>query len=285
MLCNHGLGPTDTLRGALSIPDINAGVSRAIRVTENRSTVAEQRIYGLHAVSAALHYEPEQVQELWIERQRRDGRIQALLDVAATHGTPVRVAERVAMDRLSGGARHQGVIARLVIAQRTYGEADLPELLAATAEPALLLVLDGVQDPHNLGACLRSAAAAGTHAVIAPTDRAAGLNATVRKVACGAAEMMPFIPVTNLARTLRDLQKQGVWMIGAAGEAETSAYTVDFTLPTAIVLGAEEKGLRRLTREVCDRLVRIPLVSGGVASLNVSVAAGVLLFEARRQRG
>jgi len=247
--------------------------------------VVEQRIYGLHAVAAALHYEPEQVQELWIERQRRDGRIQALLDTAATHRTPVRLIERAELDRLSGGARHQGVIARLVIAQRTYGEADLPELLAATAEPALLLVLDGVQDPHNLGACLRSAAAAGVHAVIAPVDRAAGLNATVRKVACGAAAITPFVPVTNLARTLRDLQQQGVWMIGAAGEAEASVYTVDFTLPTAIVLGAEEKGLRRLTREGCDRLVRIPLAAGGVESLNVSVAAGVFLFEARRQRG
>ena len=246
--------------------------------------MAESQIYGLHAVAAALRYEPEHVQELWIERQRRDGRIQALLDAAATHGSPVRLIERAELDRLSGGARHQGVIARLAIAQRTYREADLPELLAATAEPALLLVLDGVQDPHNLGACLRSAAAAGVHAVIAPVDRAAGLNATVRKVACGAAAITPFVPVTNLARTLRDLRQQGVWIIGAAGEAEASLYTVDFTLPTAIVLGAEEKGLRRLTREGCDRLARIPLAAGGVESLNVSVAAGVLLFEARRQR-
>ncbi len=246
--------------------------------------MAEQQIYGLHAVAAALRYEPEQVQELWIERQRRDGRIQALLDAAEAHGAPVRLAERAELDRLSGGARHQGVIARLATAQRAYDEADVPELLAVATEPALLLVLDGVQDPHNLGACLRSAAAAGVHAVIAPVDRAAGLNATVCKVACGAAAITPFIPVTNLARTLRQLQEQGIWIVGAAGEAETSLYAVDFTLPTAIVLGAEDKGLRRLTREACDRLARIPLKAGGVESLNVSVAAGVFLFEARRQR-
>ena len=246
--------------------------------------MAEQQIYGLHAVAAALRYEPEQVQELWIERQRRDGRIQALLDAAEAHGAPVRLAERAELDRLSGGARHQGVIAQLATAQRAYNEADVPELLAVATEPALLLVLDGVQDPHNLGACLRSAAAAGVHAVIAPVDRAAGLNATVRKVACGAAAITPFIPVTNLARTLRQLQEQGIWIVGAAGEAETSLYAVDFTLPTAIVLGAEDKGLRRLTREGCDRLARIPLKAGGVESLNVSVAAGVFLFEAQRQR-
>ena len=252
---------------------------------EGITSVAEQRIYGLHAVAAALRYEPEQVQELLVERQCRDGRIQALLDVAATHGTQVRLTDRAELDRLSGGIRHQGVMARLAVQQRTYSEADLPALLAATVEPALLLALDGVQDPHNLGACLRSAAAAGVHAVIAPVDRAVGLNATVRKVACGAAEITPFIPVTNLARALRDLKDQGVWIIGAAGEAEAGLYAVDFTLPTVIVLGAEEKGLRRLTREVCDRLAQIPLAAGGVESLNVSVAAGVFLFEARRQRG
>ena len=146
-------------------------------------------------------------------------------------------------------------------------------------------VLDGVQDPHNLGACLRGAAAAGVHAVIVPNDRAVGLNATVRKVACGAADIVPLVPVTNLARTLRVLREQGVWVVGAAGEAETSLYQVDFTVPTAIVLGAEEKGLRRLTREVCDHLARIPMAEGGVESLNVSVATGIFLFEARRQRG
>jgi len=247
--------------------------------------VAEEWIHGLHAVAAALRYEPRQLRGLWVERQRRDARIQSLLDEAASRGVPIRQADRSELDRLSGGVRHQGILAQLAAQQRAYGEADLPALLAAATGPALLLVLDGVQDPHNLGACLRSAAAAGVQAVIAPADRAAGLNATVRKVASGAAEIVPFVSVTNLARTLRWLQEQGVWIVGAVGEAEDNLYRVDFTLPTAIVLGAEEKGLRRLTRELCDRLARIPMVEGGVESLNVSVATGVFLFEARRQRG
>ncbi len=247
--------------------------------------MAEEWIHGLHAVAAALRYEPRQLRGLWVERQRRDARIQSLLDEAASRGVPIRQADRSELDRLSGGVRHQGILAQLAAQQRAYGEADLPALLAAAIGPALLLVLDGVQDPHNLGACLRSAAAAGVQAVIAPADRAAGLNATVRKVASGAAEIVPFVSVTNLARTLRWLQEQGVWIVGAVGEAEDNLYRVDFTLPTAIVLGAEEKGLRRLTRELCDRLARIPMVEGGVESLNVSVATGVFLFEARRQRG
>lgn len=245
---------------------------------------AEEWVHGFHAVAAALKYEPEQVRGLWVERQRRDGRLQALLDEAAGRGVPIRQADRPEMDRLSGGARHQGVLARLAVRRQACGEADLSDLLAAATGSALLLVLDGVQDPHNLGACLRSAAAAGVCAVIAPADRAVGLNATVRKVACGAAEIVPFVQVTNLARTLRWLREQGVWIVGAVGEAEDSLYRVDFTPPTAIVLGAEEIGLRRLTREVCDRLARIPMAEGGVESLNVSVAAGIFLFEARRQR-
>ena len=246
--------------------------------------MAEELIHGMHAVAAALKYESEQLRGLWVESQRRDARTQALLEEAAKRDVPIRAVNRAELDRMSGGARHQGIVARLAVQQRTHDEADLPALLTA-AEPALLLVLDGVQDPHNLGACLRGAAAAGAQAVIAPVDRAAGLNATVRKVACGAAEIVPFIAVTNLARTLRELRQNGLWIVGAAGEADTSLYEVDFTLPTAIVLGAEEKGLRRLTREVCDRLARIPMAESGVESLNVSVAAGVFLFEARRQRG
>lgn len=246
--------------------------------------MADDVIHGLHAVVAALKYEPEQLRGLWVERQRRDARMQAVLDEAAVHGVAIHPVDRAELDRLSGGARHQGIVAQLAIRPRRYDEADVPELLAAANEPALLLVLDGVQDPHNLGACLRSAAAAGVHAVIAPADRAASLNATVRKVACGAAEITPFIAVTNLARTLRSLQEQGVWIVGAAGEAEASVYQVDLTPPTALVLGAEEKGLRRLTRDVCDRLARIP-IARSMESLNVSVAAGIFLFEARRQRG
>lgn len=246
--------------------------------------MAEELIYGLHAVTAALQYEPEPVRGLWVERQRRDRRIQAVLDQATAQGIAVHLADRAELDRLTGTGRHQGIAARLTVRQQTRSEADLPTLLTAAAGPPLLLVLDGVQDPHNLGACLRSAAAAGVHAVLAPADRSASLNATVRKVACGAAEIVPLITVTNLARALRDLQAQGLWIVGAAGEAADSLYEVDFTPPTAIVLGGEEKGLRRLTREVCDRLAGIPMAEGGVESLNVSVATGIFLFEARRQR-
>jgi 23S rRNA (guanosine2251-2'-O)-methyltransferase len=246
--------------------------------------LAGERVYGLHAVAAALKYEPDRVRALWVERQRRDARLRSVLEAVA-ETIPVHLVDRAELDRLSGGARHQGIVAGLEARRPGLDEADLPGLLDAVVGPALFLVLDGIQDPHNLGACLRSAAAAGVHAVIAPADRAVGLNATVRKVASGAAEITPFVPVTNLARTLRSLREQGVWIVGAAGEAEHSLYDVDFSLPTAIVLGAEEKGLRRLTREVCDRLARIPLAEGGVESLNVSVAAGVFLFEARRRRG
>ena len=244
-----------------------------------------EAIHGIHAVAAALKYEPEQLSGLWVERQRRDGRLQALLEQATACGVAVHYADRAELDRLSDGARHQGIVARLVGRPPTWHEDDLPDVLARANGSALLLVLDGVQDPHNLGACLRSAAAAGVHAVLAPADRAVGLTATVRKVACGAADIVPFMQVTNLARTLRNLREQGVWLVGAAGEVEMSLYQVDFTAPTAIVLGAEEKGLRRLTREVCDHLARIPLAVGGIESLNVSVAAGIFLFEARRQRG
>ena len=246
--------------------------------------MADELIHGWHAVAAALEYEPEQVRGLWVERQRRDGRMQALLDQAARHGVAVHLTARAELDRISGGARHQGVVARLAVRQRILNEADLSTLLAAVEGALLLLVLDEVQDPHNFGACLRSAAAAGVHAVIIPADRSVGLNATVRKVACGGAEIVPVVTVTNLARALRALQEQGVWIIGAAGEAADSVYDVDFTPSTAIVLGGEEKGLRRLTREACDRLARIPMIKGGVESLNVSVAAGIFLFEAQRQR-
>lgn len=244
----------------------------------------ETWIYGIHAITAALRYEPTRLRGLWVERQRQRGRIQAVLDEALNYGIAIHEAERTELDRKSGNAHHQGIVACMTVEPSRHDESDLPTLLAAAAGPALLLALDGVQDPHNLGACLRSAAAAGVDAVIAPADRAVGLNATVRKVACGAADIVPFVQVVNLARTLRALQEQGVWVIGATGEAAASLYEIDLTPPTAIVLGAEEKGLRRLTRDVCDRLVAIPMAESGVESLNVSVATGIFLFEARRQR-
>ncbi|MFO1429612.1 MAG: 23S rRNA (guanosine(2251)-2'-O)-methyltransferase RlmB [Candidatus Competibacteraceae bacterium] len=240
-------------------------------------------IFGLHAVTAALRHDPAGVQGLWVEPRRHDARLRALLETAAQQHIPVHPVERAELDRLSGHARHQGVLARCISHIKEWTEHELPALLEAAQGQALLLVLDGVQDPHNLGACLRSADAAGVQAVLAPADRAVGLTPTVRKVACGAAETVPFIQVGNLARTLRALQQQGLWLIGAAGEAEKTLHEMDFTGPVAIILGAEEKGLRRLTRECCDHLARIPM-AGSVESLNVSVATGIFLFEAVRQR-
>ncbi|MCP5425568.1 MAG: 23S rRNA (guanosine(2251)-2'-O)-methyltransferase RlmB [Gammaproteobacteria bacterium] len=244
----------------------------------------EHYLYGLHAVLSALRRNAGSIQTIWAEQRRRDQRLRQLLDEAERQQVRVEWAERDTLDRLSQGARHQGVVAQYAGSTApSWDERDLPALLAEVDGPPLLLVLDGVQDPHNLGACLRSADAAGVHAVIAPADRAVGLTPAVRKVACGAAEVVPFIQVTNLARTLRQLQELGLWMIGAAGEAEQSLYQTDLSGPLAIVVGAEEKGLRRLTRETCDGLAHIPML-GSVESLNVSVATGIFLFEALRQR-
>ncbi|HMZ10331.1 MAG TPA: 23S rRNA (guanosine(2251)-2'-O)-methyltransferase RlmB [Plasticicumulans sp.] len=245
--------------------------------------MSEELIYGLHAVGAALRHEPQRLRGLWVDRRRRDARIKELLALAEAAGVRVYAEDAEALDRQCGGERHQGVFARMKVAERQWREDELDALLDAIEGPALLLVLDGVQDPHNLGACLRSADAAGVHAVLAPNDRAAGLTPTARKVACGAAEHVPFIPVTNLARTLRELKQRGIWLVGAAGEAEADLYAMDLAGPVALVLGAEEKGLRRLTREECDYLAHIPM-TGTVESLNVSVATGVFLFEALRQR-
>lgn len=241
-----------------------------------------QFIFGIHAVTALLTHDPSSIQQIWVARSRRDVRIQGLLEAAAQQGVPVFPESSSALNRLSGGIRHQGVIAKHRDNFTERNEADLPHVLAAVQAP-LLLVLDGIKDPHNLGACLRSADAAGVHAVLVPADRAVGLTATVRKVSCGASETVPLFQVTNLARSLRMLQASGLWIVGADGSAETDFYALDFTGPTAIVLGAEQKGLRHLTRQICDFLVRIPM-SGNVQSLNVSVAAGVFLFEAVRQR-
>ena len=242
-----------------------------------------EKIYGVHAVEALLRHHPKRVKQVWLAEGRSEPRVQALVELATQNKVAIGQAERREMDVWVEGV-HQGVVADVSPSQ-VWGEAMLDELLDRTEGAPLLLVLDGVTDPHNLGACLRSADAAGALAVIVPKDKSATLTPVVRKVACGAAAITPFIPVTNLARTLRRLREQGVWIIGAAGEAETRLYQVDFTAPTAIVLGAEDKGLRRLTREGCDRVARIPLKAGGVESLNVSVAAGIFLFEARRQRG
>ena len=244
---------------------------------------ARELIYGLHAVAAALQRDPARVLEIQAaEGMRAQARLAQILSEASAVGIPVRYVPRDTLDQLVAEGAHQGIVAWQKPA-RASNEADLDKLLASLTVPPLLLVLDGVQDPHNLGACLRTADAAGVHAVIAPRDRAVGLTPIVRKVASGAAENMPFIQVTNLARTLRELKDKGIWLVGADGEAEMEIFAADLRGPLALVMGAEGQGLRRLTREHCDFLTRIPM-AGTVESLNVSVAAGIFLFEAVRQR-
>jgi len=241
-------------------------------------------IFGLHAVEAALKRDSSTIEQLWCDTQRKDRRVRDLAVLAENQGIkPLWVQKRELESLLPDEARHQGVAAR-VRGIAEHNESFLEQLLVGLEEPALLLVLDGVTDPHNVGACLRSADAAGVHAVIAPRDRACGLTPVVRKVASGAAETVPFIQVTNLARTLKSLRDAGLWVIGTALEdASTSLFQTRLTGAVALVLGAEGKGLRRLTRENCDELVYIPMV-GTVQSLNVSVATGICLFEAVRQR-
>lgn len=241
-----------------------------------------EKIYGLHAVGALLRHHPKRVKQVWLAEGRGDPRVQVLIELAAQARVSVGQCERREMDAWVEGV-HQGVVAEVSPSQ-VWGEAMLDELLDRAEGPPLLLVLDGVTDPHNLGACLRTADAAGALAVIVPKDKSATLNATVRKVACGAAEVIPLVAVTNLARTLEKLQQKGLWVVGTAGEAEQSLYAQDLTGPIVLVMGAEGRGMRRLTREHCDYLVRLPM-AGSVSSLNVSVATGVCLFEALRQRG
>lgn len=243
---------------------------------------AEQLVCGIHAVNAALTRSGH-VAELWIDSGRRsDARLRSLIDAATAQDIPLRFVALTEIDRLATNLRHQGVVGR-VNSTPVYSEHDLERIIEQHGKKLLLLILDGVQDPHNLGACLRTADAAGVHAVIAPRDRAAGLTAAVRKVACGGAESVPFIQVTNLARTLRYCKEQGVWLVGATGEADMHLGEADLQGPIGMVLGAEESGLRRLTKEHCDSLVRIPML-GQVESLNVSVATGICLYEVLRQR-
>jgi len=243
--------------------------------------MAESRIiHGFHAVNARLRQNADSVFEIYIDPARRDPRARDLLKLAESSGVRVIHADGKRLDGMAGNTRHQGVAARVNAAQKVQ---HLDDVLDTLTEPPLLLVLDGVQDPHNLGACLRSADAFGVHAVIAPKDRAVGINATVEKVACGAAQTVPYITVTNLARTLRELKERDIWVVGMDGEAETNLYDVKQTGALALVLGAEGEGLRRLTRETCDQLARIPML-GSVESLNVSVSTGICLYEARRAR-
>ena len=237
-------------------------------------------IFGFHAVTARLRHEASSVEEIYIDANRHDRRMQELL--RAAEGAKVRIihADAQRLDGMVGTRRHQGVVAK---AGELSLARNLDELLDAIEGPPLLLILDGVTDPHNLGACLRVADGAGAHAVTAPKDRAVGLNATAAKVASGAADTVPYITVTNLARTMRELKERDIWLFGTTDDAEKSLYDADLVGPAALVMGSEGEGMRRLTQENCDVLVSIPM-HGAVESLNVSVASGVCLYEARRQR-
>ena len=238
-------------------------------------------IHGFHAIIAKLRHQPEAILEIFIDAERNDARARDLLRHAEQQGVRVMPVDGKRLAGMSGGnMRHQGVVARVSGEMR---HVSLDDVLDTLEEPAFLLVLDGIQDPHNLGACLRVADAVGAHAVIAPKDRAVGLTQTAIKVASGGAESVPYITVTNLARTLRELKERDIWVVGTDAEGKDDLYSAQWPAATAWVLGAEGDGLRRLTRETCDQLVTIPML-GSVQSLNVSVATGVCLYEARRRR-
>ncbi|MBX2857952.1 MAG: 23S rRNA (guanosine(2251)-2'-O)-methyltransferase RlmB [Cellvibrionaceae bacterium] len=239
-------------------------------------------VFGIHAVQALLKSAPQRIQLIQLVQGRQDQRMQKLLAAANNHNINLEYVERKQLDQSCAG-KHQGVLARVVPGQQR-DEQFLFELLDNLTGEPLVLVLDGVTDPHNLGACLRSADAAGVHAVVIPKDNSAGLNEAARKVASGAAETVPLIPVTNLARTLDKLKAKGLWLAGTDGDAQQTLYQADLSGPRVLVMGAEGSGMRRLTREKCDMLIKIPMC-GSVSSLNVSVATGVVLFEVLRQRG
>lgn len=244
---------------------------------------SHQVLAGFHAVTARLRHAPESIKELYVEASRRDKRMQSFIEQAQAANVRVRPVPAERLDGLSHGTRHQGVVALAQAHALAVDVDEVLDLLEDRDEPALLLILDGVTDPHNLGACLRTADAAGVHAVIAPRDRAVGLNTTVQRVACGAADTVPYIMVTNLARTMRQLKERDVWLVGTDDQAGSSMHQVDARRPMAWVMGAEGEGMRRLTRETCDELVNIPML-GSVESLNVSVASAVCLYESVRQR-
>jgi len=240
------------------------------------------KLFGLHSVQAALDYSPKNIQQAWVDTARQDKRLTKAIEDLLDLGIQPEKVDRKRLDRLSDSNNHQGIVIEVDMPGE-LSESDLKFAVENLTETALFLVLDNVQDPHNLGACLRTADATGVHGVIITKDNATGITPTVCKVASGAAETVPVYQVTNLARTLRWLKDLGLWIAGADGETNQTLYTTDFTGPMAIVVGAEGKGLRRLTKEQCDMLVSIPML-GRVESLNLSVATGVLLFEAVRQR-
>ena len=243
-------------------------------------------LYGIHALTAVLEREPQRILEIYIAKGRDDERLHTLINLARKNGLGIQFCNKKILDDKAQGESHQGVVARAQPA-KTLSENDLDEIITHAqnmGKAPFLLVLDGVTDPHNLGAVLRSADAAGVDAVIATKDKSASLNATVRKVACGAADVIPLIQVTNLSRTLAELQEKAIWVVGTAGEATQSVFDCKMNGPIALVMGAEGKGMRRLTRERCDELIKLPM-HGTVSSLNVSVATGICLYEILRQRG
>ncbi len=237
-------------------------------------------LYGFHALGVRLKTAPKSVLEIYFDSSRRDARMREFINKAKDIGVRLIEADSARLVSIGGSLGHQGVVARVTEVKPIHS---LDDLLDSISEPPLLLVLDGITDPHNLGACLRVADGAGVHAVIAPKDHAVGINATVAKVASGAAETVPYLMVTNLARTLGELKERNIWCIGTSDDAPKTIYQMDLRVPTALVLGAEGAGMRQLTRKSCDELVNIPM-RGAVSSLNVSVASGVCLYEALRQR-
>ena len=252
---------------------------------DNQAMSATKMLYGFHAVAVRLKMAPQSVIEIYFDASRKDARMRSFVDKARDAAIKLIEADGSRLSKMSGGQSHQGVVALVnPVAQATSLDELLEALEEANQDKPLLLVLDGVTDPHNLGAVLRVADGAGAQAVIAPKDHAVGINATVAKVASGAAETVPYFMVTNLARTLSELKERNIWIIGTSDDAEKTIYDVDLRGPVALVLGAEGPGMRQLTRKSCDELVRIPM-RGAVESLNVSVASGVCLYEALRQRG
>ena len=242
--------------------------------------MTNRMLYGFHAITVRLKTAPQSIRELHVDTTRRDPRMRTFVERAREAGAKIVDSDGDRLDKLARGPRHQGVVALVEAVKMPHS---LDEVIEAVEGPPLLLLLDGVTDPHNLGACLRVADGAGAHAIVAPTDHAAGINATVAKVASGAAETVPYIMVTNLARAMNEIKEHELMVIGTSDDAEETLYDLDLTGPVAFVLGSEGDGMRQLTRKTCDKLVRIPM-SGAVESLNVSVAAAVCLYEALRQR-
>lgn len=241
-----------------------------------------RKIFGLHAVQAALDYSPKKIKKAWVDSHRHDRRLQKIIGELHALGIETQKTEKKVLETLSEGSNHQGIIVEIEM-PRERSEDELKQAVSQLEELPFFLALDHIQDPHNLGACLRTADAVGVQGIIITKDQAVGITPSVCKVACGAAEKVPVYRVTNLARTLRWLKSENIWIVGSAGEAEQTVYQSDLNIPLTLVVGAEEKGLRRLTRENCDILIKVPMV-GTVESLNLSVAAGVLLYEIVRQK-